>query len=353
MTTAPPAPIRAIVAILLVGIIGFAAAACGGSDDAGPEEPTYSFVIPAGSADRIEQGEVTRHPAPRARSRELNETIVIVNEDDEAHQLGPWFVGAGETLRQRFTTAGVFEDACIGAPLGQVHRRRRGVTTAGHESRPSVDAVTTPTILSRPRCGGLHGRRLVVGRHPSRRRVEAIAKPARDDRAARGRTARRPRPHVDVARGSSPGSRSGWSATSRCYHGRPVRRWVVGVPRRAPRLRRRIRGAVGSRRSGWWPVVAGLTGPGDRCRPSDRTLPCDPAPSISGHRLHRRERCGRALRRRHGSSADRARHAGVRRLRRDPRCRPFPRARPATVAVWIHVLYQLGQAGIVLGAIVA
>ena len=118
MTTAPPAPIRAIVAILLVGIIGFAAAACGGSDDAGPEEPTYSFVIPAGSADRIEQGEVL-DILPRELVAQLNETVIIVNEDDEAHVLGPWFVGAGETLRQRFTTEGVFEDNCSVHPSGK------------------------------------------------------------------------------------------------------------------------------------------------------------------------------------------------------------------------------------------
>ncbi len=112
------APMRAIVAILLAGIFGLAAAACGGSDAAGPEEPTYSFVIPAGSADRIEQGEQL-DILPRELVAQLNETVIIVNEDDEAHLLGPWFVGAGETLRQRFTTEGVFEDNCSVHPSGK------------------------------------------------------------------------------------------------------------------------------------------------------------------------------------------------------------------------------------------
>jgi plastocyanin len=107
-----------MVAILLAGIFGLTAAACGGSDGAGPEQPTYSFVIPAGSADRIQQGEQL-DILPRELVAQLNETVIIVNEDDEAHVLGPWFVGAGETLRQRFTTEGVFEDKCTVHPSGQ------------------------------------------------------------------------------------------------------------------------------------------------------------------------------------------------------------------------------------------
>ena len=111
-------PMSVIISILLVGIVGLAAAGCGGSDDAGPEEPTYSFLIPAGSADRIEQGE-TLDILPRELVAQLNETVIIVNEDDEAHILGPWFVGPGETLRQRFTTEGVFEDSCSVHPSGR------------------------------------------------------------------------------------------------------------------------------------------------------------------------------------------------------------------------------------------
>ncbi len=110
--------LRVIVSFLLLSVVGLAATGCGGSDAAAPEQPTYSFVIPAGSADRIEQGEQL-DILPRELVAQLNETVIIVNEDDEAHLLGPWFVGAGETLRQRFTTAGVFEDKCTVHPSGQ------------------------------------------------------------------------------------------------------------------------------------------------------------------------------------------------------------------------------------------
>jgi hypothetical protein len=111
-------PITVIISILLVGAFGLAAAGCGGSGDGGPEQPTYSYVIPAGAGDRIEQGEPL-DILPRELVAQLDETIIIVNEDDQAHLLGPWFVGAGETLRQRFTTEGVFEDKCTVHPSGQ------------------------------------------------------------------------------------------------------------------------------------------------------------------------------------------------------------------------------------------
>lgn len=49
---------------------------------------------------------------PAAIVADLNETIQIVNNDDERHVLGPWSVGPGETLRQRFNVAGVFAGDC-------------------------------------------------------------------------------------------------------------------------------------------------------------------------------------------------------------------------------------------------
>ena len=103
--------IRSTIALVGMVIVMVGAAACGGSSTAGPEQPTFSYVIPAGTSDRIAEGEPI-DILPRELVAQLDETIQIVNEDDEPHVLGPWFVGAGETLRQRFTTAGVFEGTC-------------------------------------------------------------------------------------------------------------------------------------------------------------------------------------------------------------------------------------------------
>jgi hypothetical protein len=98
---------------VMVGIIAVLVGltSCGGDAGGGAEQPTYDYVIPAGAGDRIDAGEPL-DVLPRELVVDLDETIQIVNNDDQPHLLGPWFVGAGETLRQRFTTAGVFDGEC-------------------------------------------------------------------------------------------------------------------------------------------------------------------------------------------------------------------------------------------------
>lgn len=115
----PGAPVvRRAISVVLLALVMVVAAACGGeSESSGPEHPTFEFIIPAGSGDLIEQGEVL-DILPRELKTQVGETILIRNEDDRAHILGPWFVGAGETLRQRFVTVGVFEGACSVHPSG-------------------------------------------------------------------------------------------------------------------------------------------------------------------------------------------------------------------------------------------
>jgi len=39
-------------------------------------------------------------------------TLVIRNDDYVANTVGPFYVGAGETLRQRFDAPGVFQGTC-------------------------------------------------------------------------------------------------------------------------------------------------------------------------------------------------------------------------------------------------
>ncbi len=103
---------RATVAVVVV-VASVLLGACGGGDAAAPtaEEPTFEFVIPAGSGDRIARGEAL-DILPAEMNTKIGETILIANEDKVAHVLGPWFVGPGETLKQRFVTAGVFSGFC-------------------------------------------------------------------------------------------------------------------------------------------------------------------------------------------------------------------------------------------------
>jgi hypothetical protein len=43
-----------------------------------------------------------------------------VNEDDRGHLVGPFFVGKGETLRQRFADTGTFVGRCSVHPSGEI-----------------------------------------------------------------------------------------------------------------------------------------------------------------------------------------------------------------------------------------
>jgi len=106
--------------VMLVGVIALVVglAGCGSSSaGTGAEQPTYEYVIPAGAGDMINAGEPL-DILPETLVADLDETIQIVNNDDRAHLLGPWFVGAGETLRQRFTVPGVFDGECSVHPSG-------------------------------------------------------------------------------------------------------------------------------------------------------------------------------------------------------------------------------------------
>ena len=70
-----------------------------------------TFEIPAGTADRIAAGEEVSI-MPAVLDLEVNDTIVIENQDDEVHLVGPFVVAAGETLTHEFDRPGRFQGAC-------------------------------------------------------------------------------------------------------------------------------------------------------------------------------------------------------------------------------------------------
>lgn len=98
--------------VVVAVVLGTAVTACGtGSAEHGLPAPTYEYVIPDGSGDQIARGE-SLDILPRQLDATLGETIQIVNDDAIGHVLGPWFVGAGETIRQRFAATGTVEGYC-------------------------------------------------------------------------------------------------------------------------------------------------------------------------------------------------------------------------------------------------
>lgn len=71
----------------------------------------WDIVIPDGTAARIAAGEEVAI-VPPVMTAHVGEAIRIVNEDSEDHVVGVFFVGAGETLTQRFQSAGELQGEC-------------------------------------------------------------------------------------------------------------------------------------------------------------------------------------------------------------------------------------------------
>ncbi len=118
--------LRRIALVAVVGVLALLAAACG---DGGREgalivpDPTatsadYEYLIPAGTGARFDAGEVV-DILPGEMVVKVGEVLRIINEDDRNHYVGPFFVGAGETLTQRFATPGEFTGVCTVHPSGQ------------------------------------------------------------------------------------------------------------------------------------------------------------------------------------------------------------------------------------------
>lgn len=81
----------------------------------------YLIVIPIGTGDKIAAGE-DPHIIPQEIQLTIGErdTLIIENHDVVGHTIGDFWVGAGETLRQKFRTPGVFRGQCTVHPAQQI-----------------------------------------------------------------------------------------------------------------------------------------------------------------------------------------------------------------------------------------
>ncbi len=77
------------------------------------------IVIPAGTADRLAAGE-TVDILPADLRFEFRDRLVVVNDDDEAHTVGPFTVAPGDRLEKRFSEAATFDGFCSLHPSGNI-----------------------------------------------------------------------------------------------------------------------------------------------------------------------------------------------------------------------------------------
>ena len=112
--------------LVLLGLLALIAASCGGDGRSGAlvvPDPTadsydYDYDIPLGTGERFDNGEII-DIIPATLEVNVGEVLRIVNDDERDHLIGPFFVGAGGTLVQRFSAPGEFEGLCTVHPSGQ------------------------------------------------------------------------------------------------------------------------------------------------------------------------------------------------------------------------------------------
>ena len=120
---------RRLVVTMLASAFALGAAAGCGDDPSQPatvavtvsEAATFEYVIPAGAGEALDAG-TPLEILPAELQANVGDTIRIENQDDRGHTVGPFFVGANETLTQRFSTPGEFEGVCTVHPSGQLVR---------------------------------------------------------------------------------------------------------------------------------------------------------------------------------------------------------------------------------------
>jgi plastocyanin len=109
-------PLFLVGALLLAG--------CGGTDrllvdDSSKAPADFNYTIPVGAAEAFKAGQPLDILPPVLEAK-VGQVLQIVNEDVAGHQIGPFYVGAGETLRQRFSSTGTFVGTCTVHPNGEI-----------------------------------------------------------------------------------------------------------------------------------------------------------------------------------------------------------------------------------------
>lgn len=97
-----PLVLVALAAVVLAGVGG-----CADSRD----PRTVEFVVPAGTAARLAAGEKVVVMPDRIELR-VGDSLSIRNDDVVDQSVGPFFVGAGNTVKFTYGKAGTFEGYC-------------------------------------------------------------------------------------------------------------------------------------------------------------------------------------------------------------------------------------------------
>lgn len=106
---------------VLLAVVGYVVAggSTGSSSESADAPSSYGVVIPSGTGKRIASG-FHLYLIPENLQMHVGDTLVVVNEDTMVHEVGPFFVRPGETMRHTFVEPGKYIGACTFHPAGEV-----------------------------------------------------------------------------------------------------------------------------------------------------------------------------------------------------------------------------------------
>ncbi|MBT8240508.1 MAG: hypothetical protein KJN63_04715 [Acidimicrobiia bacterium] len=108
-----------VAAVLTTSACGGSAEVFGVNDSSSATAAEFNYEIPIGAGEQLDRGSPLEI-LPAELIATVGQSIEIVNLDDRGHLIGPWYVGAGETLRQEFTSPGEFIGICTVHPSGEI-----------------------------------------------------------------------------------------------------------------------------------------------------------------------------------------------------------------------------------------
>jgi plastocyanin len=100
--------------VIAVAVVVFIVSAGGGSGGGGAGSPpaVVRVVVPPGGP--------TGSLVPERLAVRVGDSLVIENRDRRQHQVGPYVVGAGQTLRQTFADPGTYIGVCTVNASGRI-----------------------------------------------------------------------------------------------------------------------------------------------------------------------------------------------------------------------------------------
>ena len=112
-------PIAAVLAAIAVGVVALGVTGCGsaprrpGTATVGDDtEATLEYVVPRGTNELISHG-ANVQIVPNPLVLRVGDVIRIRNQDTVGYTVGPFYVGAGQTMTQIATTPGTFKGICL------------------------------------------------------------------------------------------------------------------------------------------------------------------------------------------------------------------------------------------------